>query len=73
MVATKDLNLQIYDILDNYIGPAIYKRKSGQIKCEQFEIKVNEALNRLKQLLPRESMVTQINKISQEHELHNLK
>ena len=48
MTSTKQLNLRIYDILDNHIGPYIYKRKTGQIKCEQFEIKVNEALARLK-------------------------
>ena len=48
MLNTKDLNLRIYDILDNHIGPSVYKRRNGQIKIEQFEIKINEALTRLK-------------------------
>lgn len=46
--STKKLNLGIYDILDNQIGLAIYRRTKKEIKCEEFELIINEAMNTLK-------------------------
>jgi len=51
--STKKLNLSIYDILDNQIGLAIYRRTKKEIKCEEFELIINEAMTTLKQKLSK--------------------
>lgn len=55
--STKTLNLSIYDILDNKIGLAMYRRTNKEIKCEEFELIINEAMTLLKQKLSKQNMI----------------
>ena len=55
--SSKKLNSSIYDILDNQIGLAIYRRTKKEIKCEEFEVMINEAMTTLKQKLSKQNMI----------------
>ena len=71
MEANKKLNLSIYDILDNQIGLAIYRRTKKEIKCEEFEVMINDAMTSLKQKLSKQDMMKKMDRLEDEHELHN--
>ena len=69
---TKSLNLTIYDVLDNQIGQSIFKLKNKEIKKEEFEDQINNALKQLKTILTQENMVKTLDQISQENDVHTL-
>ena len=67
-----ETNVDVYNVLDNQIGSAVYKRSNKLIKCEEFEVVIQEAMKVLKGRLSKSNVLQSMQTLLLESDAHML-
>lgn len=67
-----ETNVDVYNVLDNQIGSAVYKRTNKQIKADEFEETIQEAMKVLKGRLSKASVLHALQTLLLESDAHML-